>query len=76
MIVIAFGAGCVTVGLLRYSKDDEKPDDGKSPLQRLREADDDIDVRQLTKKELDTYYAICNNGELDALFEMHERGIR
>lgn len=69
LIFLAFALGCLSIGVLRYTKDD------KPPIERLQDADDDIEIRNLTDDELRQYHSIMNNGNLDAMEEERIRNL-
>lgn len=45
-------------------------------LQQLMDADNEIDVSELSDDELKEYYTLTYNGYLDAMMEMHKRRIQ
>lgn len=47
----------------------------KGKIQAFQEANDEIELSELTDDELNDYYAICNNGMLDAMREQRRRGL-
>lgn len=72
LLFLAFALGCLSVGVLRYSKDE---DGGKSAFERFCEAYDEVDAERLDDKELDRYDAICTGGSIDAMIEKRDRDI-
>lgn len=58
--------------VIGISKKEGKMEMNKN-LQQLRDADNEIDVSELSDDELKEYYTLTYNGSLDAIMEMHKR---
>lgn len=71
-LFLAFALGCLSVGVLRYSKDE---DGGKSAFEKFCEAYDEVDVERLDDKQLERYDAICTNGGIEAMMVKRDRDI-
>lgn len=72
-ILISFAAFCVGFILSGFMAGAKKVN--KTPFERFREADDDIDIKTLSDEEAKQWYNIVLNDYLDGTDELRKRGI-